>query len=155
MICYDDTRVHLKPRAGQEGSDYIHANYVDGFKKLKAFILTQGKIKSNCKFYGDPLPILKILGPKDKTIVDFWRMIWEMQVVVIVMVTKCVEIGKRKCAQYWPESDTGSAKHGHYNIAVTNIQSCDGYDLRTLQLTFKVLANAWKCLTFVERNHCY
>ena len=81
---------------------------------------------------------------------DFWRMIWEMQVVVIVMVTKCVEIGKKKCAQYWPESDTGSVKHGHYNITVTTVQTCDGYDLRTLQLTFKVVM---PCMVmFVERT---
>jgi tyrosine-protein phosphatase non-receptor type 9 len=77
-------------------------------------------------------------GPKDKTVVDFWRMIWEEQVAVIVMVTRCVELGKRKCAQYWPESDTGSAKHGHYAISVAGVQSCVGYDARTLTLTFKV-----------------
>lgn len=40
VICYDETRVQLK---SQEASDYIHANYVDSFKKPKAFILTQGK----------------------------------------------------------------------------------------------------------------
>lgn len=73
-------------------------------------------------------------------------MIWEMQVVVIVMVTRCVEIGKRKCAQYWPESDTGSAKHGHYNITVTSVYSSDGYDLRTLHLTFKVALECLYCI---------
>lgn len=42
VICYDDSRVVLKTQHGKDGSDYIHANYVDGFKKPNAFILTQG-----------------------------------------------------------------------------------------------------------------
>lgn len=70
--------------------------------------------------------------------VDFWRMLWEEQVAVVVMVTKCVELGKRKCARYWPDSDSGSAKHGRYTITVANVQNCEGYDVRTLKLTFKV-----------------
>ena len=65
-------------------------------------------------------------------------MVWEEQVAVVVMVTRCVEIGKRKCAQYWPESDTGTAKHGHYSITVTSVQHSEGYDVRTLRLSFKV-----------------
>ncbi len=138
--------MRLKSCPGQEGSDYIHANYVDGFKKPKAFILTQGK-------YIDPLPtyylfpsrpftnysLFTIIGPKDKTVVDYWRMVWEEQVAVVVMVTRCVEVGKRKCAQYWPESDSGSSKHGNYSITVSNVQKCEGYDLRTFKLSFKVM----------------
>ena len=65
-------------------------------------------------------------------------MIWEEQVAVIVMVTRCVELGKRKCAQYWPESDSGSAKHGHYSVTVAGMEHCQGYDVRSLKLTFKV-----------------
>lgn len=70
--------------------------------------------------------------------VDFWHMIWEEQVGVVVMVTRCVELGKRKCAQYWPESDSGSAQHGHFTVTVTSVQNKEGYDLRTLKLAFKV-----------------
>ena len=51
VICYDETRVHLKGIHGQD--DYIHANYVDGFKKPKAFILTQGNT-CRCVY---PLPV--------------------------------------------------------------------------------------------------
>lgn len=131
----------LKSSPGKEGSDYIHANYVDAFKRPKAFILTQGMYimldivagtgNLNCFVASDA-------GPKDKTVMDFWRMVWEKQVCVIVMVTKCVELGKRKCAQYWPESDAGCDKHGQFTVTVTKLQNCEGYDVRTLQLSFKV-----------------
>ena len=41
-MCYDETRVVLKTSSGVEGSDYIHANYVSGYSKPQAFVLTQG-----------------------------------------------------------------------------------------------------------------
>lgn len=69
---------------------------------------------------------------------DFWRMVWEKHILVIVMVTKCVEMGKRKCAQYWPESCPDTAKHGNYTVTFSKVQNCEGYDLSHLQLSFKV-----------------
>lgn len=162
VICYDDTRVQLKSVAGKDGSDYIHANYVDGFKKPKAYILTQGLL------FVLPLPLPHCIhlhlhphnfphkGPKDKTVADFWRMIWEKQVQVIVMVTKCVELGKRKCAQYWPEADSGPAApatHDQFTVAVAKVQNCDGYDVRTLKLSYKVrpvLEGGVVCITILQ-----
>lgn len=84
VVCYDKSRVVLT--ADSEGCDYIHANYVNGFEKERAFILTQGPLK--------------------RTVHDFWRMLWEKEVFVIVMTTKCVETGKLKCAQYWPDGES-------------------------------------------------
>ena len=78
----DSTRVKLS-HSGTLGGDYINGNYVSGWQQPNAYIATQG-----------PIP---------GTFNDFWRMIWEENCGVIVMVTKETEMGKRKCDKYWPD----------------------------------------------------
>ncbi|VEL12973.1 unnamed protein product [Protopolystoma xenopodis] len=73
VLPYESTRVALQPIRGVEGSDYINASYVDGYRSRCAYIATQG-----------PLP---------KTVEDFWRMIWEQNSTIIVMLTKLREAG--------------------------------------------------------------
>jgi hypothetical protein len=116
VVCYDNSRVVLETLPGVEGSDYIHANYVSSYKKPKTFILTQ--------------------GPTKKTLVDFWRLVWEQQVHVIVMTTKCVELGRHKCTQYWPEE--GVIKYGNVTVTVSRLQQCEGYELRTMNISCAV-----------------
>lgn len=45
VLCFDHSRVllSLDVSAADNVSDYIHANYVDGYKQRNAFISTQGK----------------------------------------------------------------------------------------------------------------
>lgn len=57
--------------AGILGSDYINANYIDGYRKQNAYIATQG-----------PLP---------ETFGDFWRMVWEQRAASVVMMTRLEE----------------------------------------------------------------
>uniref|UniRef100_A0A8C5UFA8 protein-tyrosine-phosphatase n=1 Tax=Malurus cyaneus samueli TaxID=2593467 RepID=A0A8C5UFA8_9PASS len=95
ILPYDHNRVELTEIPGDPGSDYINASYIDGFKEPRKYIAAQ--------------------GPKDETTDDFWRMIWEQKATIIVMVTRCEEGKRNKCAQYCVRL-TGTA------VDVTHIQ---------------------------------
>ncbi|XP_034990482.1 receptor-type tyrosine-protein phosphatase H [Zootoca vivipara] len=82
VLPYDHSRVQLTIKSGDPNSDYINASYMPGFEREKEFIAAQG-----------PLP---------GTLYDFWRMIWEQQIVTMVMLTNCAENGRVKCERYWP-----------------------------------------------------
>lgn len=49
------------------------------------------------------------LGPRDETVDDFWRMIWEQKATVIVMVTRCEE-GNRVRTQKIPRAEVDVRK---------------------------------------------
>jgi protein tyrosine phosphatase len=74
ILPFEATRVSLQPIRGVEGSDYINASFVDGYRYRGAYIATQG-----------PLP---------ETIEDLWRMLWEHNSTIIVMLTKLKEMGR-------------------------------------------------------------
>jgi len=86
VLPLEKTRVKLEPVDGEVGSDYINANHVigtGGGKTVQRYICAQA-----------PLP---------NTFGDFWRMIWEQNVPVIVMLTKLCEKMRIKANRYWPE----------------------------------------------------
>lgn len=115
ITAFDHSRVYLMklpPGDRVRQSDYINANYVDGYKKPKAYIATQG-----------PMPC---------TFGDFWRMVWEQKSVVIVMITKLLERGRRKCDKYWPEE--GLEQHGSIAVKHLNTFSRAHYTVRMFSL---------------------
>uniref|UniRef100_A0A3Q4HSI9 Receptor-type tyrosine-protein phosphatase alpha n=1 Tax=Neolamprologus brichardi TaxID=32507 RepID=A0A3Q4HSI9_NEOBR len=70
-------------------------------------------------------------GPKEETVNDFWRMIWEQNTVTIVMVTNLKERKECKCAQYWP--DQGCWTYGNIRVSVE-----DTMVLFIIRITFHV-----------------
>ncbi|XP_053092385.1 protein tyrosine phosphatase receptor type Ma isoform X2 [Pangasianodon hypophthalmus] len=83
IIAYDHSRVRLQAIEGEQSSDYINANYIDGYHRPNHYIATQ--------------------GPMQETVYDFWRMVWQENTATIVMVTNLVEVGRVKCCKYWPD----------------------------------------------------
>jgi len=127
VLCYDHTRVLLSRDDNDPESDYINANFVDGYKQRNAFISTQG-----------PLP---------RTFSDTWQMVWEQRVVVIVMTTRTVERHRTKCGQYWPELEGSNVTYGIYNIKSENIENYEDFIVTDLKLTNTV--------TGEERQVCH
>lgn len=46
VVAYDHSRVILRTLDGVPGSDYINANYIDGYKKPNCYIATQVRLLS-------------------------------------------------------------------------------------------------------------
>ncbi|KAI5696273.1 hypothetical protein M8J75_010766 [Diaphorina citri] len=111
VLAYDHTRVLLSLQDDVPGSDYINANFVDGYKQKNAFISTQ--------------------GPMPKTVEDFWRMVWEQQSLVIIMTTRVMERGRNKCAQYWPGTEGMEMTHGDFLVTTECVTSSPDYTLET------------------------
>ncbi|XP_065531368.1 receptor-type tyrosine-protein phosphatase C isoform X16 [Lathamus discolor] len=115
ILPYDHNRVELSEIPGDPGSDYINASYIDGFKEPRKYIAAQ--------------------GPKDETTDDFWRMIWEQKATIIVMVTRCEEGKRNKCAQYWPSMEGGSATYGDIIVKINESKTCPDYVIQKLHIT--------------------
>ncbi|XP_033886695.2 receptor-type tyrosine-protein phosphatase epsilon-like isoform X4 [Acipenser ruthenus] len=108
ILPYDHSRVILTQIDGNPCSDYINASYIDGYKEKNRFIAAQ--------------------GPKQETIADFWRMIWEQKSATIVMLTNLKERKEDKCDQYWP--DQGCWTYGNVRVVVEDFTILVDYTIR-------------------------
>ena len=69
-------------------------------------------------------------------------MVWEQQVLVVVMTTRVVERGRTKCGQYWEEEEGSAATYGGFRIATVSVEQHADYTVTSLHLTnLKVSAN--------------
>ncbi|XP_068095573.1 receptor-type tyrosine-protein phosphatase F isoform X11 [Hyperolius riggenbachi] len=112
VIAYDHSRVILTSVDGVPGSDYINANYIDGYRKQNAYIATQGALP--------------------ETFTDFWRMVWEQRSSIIVMMTRLEEKSRVKCDQYWPSR--GSETYGMIQVTLLDTVELATYTVRTFAL---------------------
>lgn len=130
ILPYDYNRVQLTTGNGEAGCDYINASFIDGYKESKKYIAAQ--------------------GPKEETVGDFWRMIWEQQSSIIVMVTRCEEGNRLKCAQYWPSPERETEIFEEFIVKLNSEDHCPDYTIRHLTLINKREKNTEREVTHIQ-----
>ncbi|XP_076079590.1 phosphatidylinositol phosphatase PTPRQ-like [Mytilus galloprovincialis] len=117
ILPYDNTIVKLLPLGDddEEASTFINANYIPGYKSQREYIASQGPIPS--------------------TIDDFWRMVWEQSVSIIVMLTLAKEDGRIKCETYWPTEQSEAKQYGDIVVDMQSCSTINTYEFRIFKLT--------------------
>ncbi|XP_044139413.1 tyrosine-protein phosphatase non-receptor type 22 isoform X2 [Bufo gargarizans] len=113
---FDHSRVELSLITSDEETDYINASFIKGVYGPRAYIATQ--------------------GPLANTVVDFWRMIWEYNIGIIVMACMEFEMGKKKCERYWAEVGCEVLPCGPFSITCTKEEKKTDYVIRLLAVTY-------------------
>ena len=117
----DETRVKLK--VSSDGSDYINANFVKGYGGKKVFIATQ--------------------APLANTVQDFWQMVWEQDVRVVIMVANMKERGRQQVDKYWPdEHEPTLHANNDLEVTCTDTVSYADYAKRDFELVFSTFGVA-------------
>ncbi|XP_073967228.1 protein tyrosine phosphatase non-receptor type corkscrew [Choristoneura fumiferana] len=75
-------------------------------------------------------------GCLSTTIYQFWSMIWQEDVRIIIMTTKEIERGKNKCERYWPDSNKTEVIK-KFTIFNESESSTQDYTLRRFLVTKK------------------
>ncbi|XP_036375885.1 receptor-type tyrosine-protein phosphatase O [Megalops cyprinoides] len=115
ILPYDFSRVKLISMHNDEGSDYINANYIPGYRSPREYIATQG-----------PLP---------ETRNDFWKMVLQQKCRVIVMLTQCNERRRVKCDHYWPFTDEPVA-YGEITVEMLSEKEAPEWTVRNFRLGY-------------------
>ncbi|CAD6191999.1 unnamed protein product [Caenorhabditis auriculariae] len=118
ILPYDHSRVRLSNPREIEAADYINANFIPGFSSRHEFIAAQG-----------PLPTTRDA---------FWQMTWEQQCPAIIALTKCVEKGRDKCHQYWPDAENTTVGYGEIEVTMISEKHYDEFVVRELRLLKRV-----------------
>lgn len=119
ILPYDHSRVVLEKNGNADSSDYINASYIDGYKKPKAYIASQG-----CNKW---------------TLQDMWRMVWQVDTRRIVMVTNLIEKGKVKCEQYWSDKEHDETFYGNIGVTLLDVERTTDYIIRTFSIRLREL----------------
>jgi protein-tyrosine phosphatase len=91
---FDHSRVRLQD-VPSGGCDYVNANYMKAEYSNKRYIATQ--------------------APVPETFDDFWRVIWEQDVRLVVSLTAEIERGQVKCHRYWESGNYGPFRVNNFS----------------------------------------
>ncbi|ELU03354.1 hypothetical protein CAPTEDRAFT_190589 [Capitella teleta] len=118
LLPFDFSRVKLLPvNTFNEFSDYINASYLP--------VICAMGVSSNFEY-------IAAQGPMKGTLSDFWRMIWEQNVSIIVMLTKLEEGMRSKCYPYWPNAEGESISIGDLKLQMRSESIIDQYTIRII-----------------------
>ncbi|KAI6237244.1 hypothetical protein M3Y95_00244700 [Aphelenchoides besseyi] len=114
ISCREATRVRVPVRnASKPEHDFIHANYVDGFREPRKFILTQ--------------------APLSSTIEQFWRMVWQEKSTMVVALTIIDGIN---CPTYLPTTSGHKFTAGTFVITHAGTRHIrESYDATVLMVS--------------------
>ncbi|CAK1541993.1 unnamed protein product [Leptosia nina] len=124
-----ETRVPLKRIGNDSTTEYINANYITGPGNIKNYYIA-------CQ------------APLSNTVVDFWRMIWEQNSRLVVMLTEYMENGVEKCYEYLPPSEISDNRRtfGEYQIILKKREQRDKYAISCVQL-INLSTRTWREVT--------
>jgi len=116
------SRVNLQLIGDDPTTTYINANYITSID-------------------GGQRDYIAAQGPKPDCVLPFWRMLWQEDIKVIIMVTGLIERGKSKCSRYWPDrvyrgnGAEGVIKYGNVVVKVVSAKQRAGYKVAELEAT--------------------
>ncbi|KAI0231380.1 Receptor-type tyrosine-protein phosphatase mu, partial [Lamellibrachia satsuma] len=83
----------------KEGTNYINAVYVHGYKERNAYILTQ--------------------SPMTATVVDMWRLLNDHESRTVVMLDDC-DVTDDECTVYWPTKKATKQQYGPFGVELVD-----------------------------------
>nr|CAD7403677.1 unnamed protein product [Timema cristinae] len=113
LLPMENARVHLTPKPGVDGSDYINATWFQGFNKLREFIVTQ--------------------HPLEATVLDFWQMVWDHNAQTVVLLSNLDDqhVGTyfQEFGNFWP-SNQEDIDAEHFKVKFVEESEHVGYSTR-------------------------
>ncbi|KAK5978160.1 Protein-tyrosine phosphatase [Trichostrongylus colubriformis] len=133
--CIEETRIILEQNEPNTNT-YIHANRVKLDKAERVYLLTQ--------------------GPKENSIEDFWRMIFQEQCAGVIMLCNYYEDGMQKCEEYFPTENGGYKYYGKMFVNNKKVDHLDQHDIYTLEIlpdgcSNSILTRLAHCTTWPDK----